>query len=176
MNLLEKAIKFAEEKHAGQFRKDGITPYIEHPRSVLSIAHNKFYKTFSMNDYAVCILHDTMEDCGVTWQCLESEFNAQVADGVLFLTKHSSYASKKVYYESLSNKSFEIKSIKLCDRLANLYDTLYLSLNSKNRSFASYYIKDTIDLLDLIYYKDSQHIIIPYILDTMHQIERNLYV
>jgi len=40
--------------------------------------------------------------------------------------------------------------IKLCDRLCNLIDTLALDTSEKNRSFASYYIKDTIDLLDRV--------------------------
>lgn len=34
MAITERALEFATKAHEGQFRKDGVTPYIEHPEIV----------------------------------------------------------------------------------------------------------------------------------------------
>ena len=40
MTILKKALEIATKAHEGQFRKDGITPYITHPVAVRDIALN----------------------------------------------------------------------------------------------------------------------------------------
>lgn len=61
-----KALAFARELHKDQLRKDG-QPYIVHP---LTMACHAI--TIGLDDdviIAACLLHDVVEDCGVT-NCL----------------------------------------------------------------------------------------------------------
>ena len=69
-NDLKRAIDFAKDIHAGQFRKDGITPYINHLLMVLKLAYS-YIELFHMqtlkdlqeiNDvYVSYVLHDVLE-------------------------------------------------------------------------------------------------------------------
>ena len=83
-----KAFHFAEEKHSGQFRKDG-TPYIIHPVEVAKILEERDFNTD-----VICgaLLHDTVEDCNVTIDELKSTFNhqiAQIVDAVTAIRKEN---------------------------------------------------------------------------------------
>ncbi len=81
-----KAFHFAEEKHSGQFRKDG-DPYIIHPVEVAKILEERDFNT---DVICAALLHDTVEDCGVTTTELQSTFNkqiAQIVDSVTAITK-----------------------------------------------------------------------------------------
>ena len=51
------ARSIAEEAHLGQFRRDGKTPYIEHPRQV---SHRLYH--LDDNYIAAAWLHDVIED------------------------------------------------------------------------------------------------------------------
>ena len=58
MNIIDKAINFAAEAHAGQFRKGTNTPYITHPFAVgMSLQRVRC----SDEVIAAGILHDTIE-------------------------------------------------------------------------------------------------------------------
>lgn len=83
-----KAYNFAKEKHNGQFRKGG-DPYIIHPVEVASILEKLDFNT---DVIASALLHDTVEDCGVTIKDIETEFNKQIAeivDSVTAITKEN---------------------------------------------------------------------------------------
>ncbi len=58
--LTKKALLIAEQAHAGQYRNDGVTPYIVHP---LAVAEN-----FKDDEMAICaaLLHDVIEDSYIT--------------------------------------------------------------------------------------------------------------
>ena len=60
-----KAVTFATEAHKGQMRKRSAIPYIYHP---LNLACHAL--SMNITDDAViaaCLLHDVVEDCGVTY-------------------------------------------------------------------------------------------------------------
>ncbi len=81
VSLVERAYKFAFEKHFLQRRRSG-EPYITHPVEVTEILADL---EMDEQTLAAGILHDTVEDCGVTIEELESEFGHEVAmlvDGV----------------------------------------------------------------------------------------------
>ena len=83
-----KAYNFAKEKHQHQFRKDG-QPYIIHPLQVASILE---HLDFNTDVISAGLLHDTVEDCGVTIEEINNIFNKQVAqivDAVTAITKES---------------------------------------------------------------------------------------
>ena len=58
MNI-ETAEKIARQLHEGQFRADGVTPYIEHPKAVTELV-----KEYGGSEKCVCVawLHDIMEE------------------------------------------------------------------------------------------------------------------
>lgn len=125
VRMLGKAFEFAETAHRGQCRKTG-EPFIAHPVEVALILVD-----LKMDAETLCaaILHDVVEDSGVSLETLEEEFNDQVArlvDGVTKITR--------IEVESLSDKQAEtirkmfvamskdirVIVIKLADRLHNM--------------------------------------------------------
>ena len=83
---LQRAYDLAEERHRGQLRKSG-DPYITHPLSVASILAELGMDTTTL---IAGLLHDTVEDTGLTKEEIEAEFGAEVAhlvDGVTKLDK-----------------------------------------------------------------------------------------
>ena len=84
--LVRRALEYAEEAHKGQMRLSG-EPFVAHPlQTALYLANMRLDST----TLAAALLHDVMEDCGVTFQELEDLFGGQVArlvDGVTKLTK-----------------------------------------------------------------------------------------
>ena len=76
-----KAYNFAKKLHSKQFRKSG-EPYILHPVQVAEILEKL---NFNTDVISAALLHDTVEDCGVTIQELEQTFNkniSQIVDAV----------------------------------------------------------------------------------------------
>ena len=80
---VRQAYRFADEAHLGQLRNSG-EPYITHPIAVaLQCAQWKLDAQALM----AALLHDAIEDCGVTKPELIERFGAPVADLVDGLTK-----------------------------------------------------------------------------------------
>ena len=81
--LLCRAYAYAAEKHEGQSRRSG-EPYITHPLSVALILTE-----LEMDDatLAAGLLHDVVEDCGVSRDQLAGEFGEEIADLVDGVTK-----------------------------------------------------------------------------------------
>ncbi len=81
VDLVEWAYRFAFEKHFTQRRRSG-EPYIVHPVEVTEILADL---EMDEQTLAAGILHDTVEDCGVTIEEVEAQFGHEVAvlvDGV----------------------------------------------------------------------------------------------
>lgn len=85
--LLERAIDFSREAHQGQFRADG-HQYFIHPIRVALIAAEDSELVGEQRQSAAVIglLHDTMEDSGVSGVELSREFGAGVARSVAELS------------------------------------------------------------------------------------------
>ena len=83
VELLRMAYRMADEAHLGQMRKNG-EPYITHPIAVASLCTE-----WKLDAQALmaALLHDTMEDCGVTKSQLIERFGSAVAELVDGLTK-----------------------------------------------------------------------------------------
>ena len=75
--MVQKAIDFATKVHEGQYRKGTDRPYIVHPMEV-----GKIVSTMTQDEEIIsaAILHDTIEDTGVTYEDLKQEFGTRVAD------------------------------------------------------------------------------------------------
>lgn len=74
--LIEKAFVVAKNLHATQKRKDG-TPYIFHPVEVALILAEF---GFDEDVVSAALLHDTVEDCGYSYEEIVFDFNKTVAD------------------------------------------------------------------------------------------------
>ena len=124
--LVEKAWKFAEQAHAGQFRKSG-EPYFTHPCLVASILTDLMIDPPTI---AAGLLHDTVEDCeGITLETIRTNFGDEVADlvdGVTKLNKLDFANREEAQAESLRkmilamSRDIRVVLIKLADRLHNM--------------------------------------------------------
>ena len=75
-NLLEDAVEFAAQKHAGKYRKGTKLPYIVHPMEAAAICASF---TDDVEVLAAAVLHDVVEDAGVMVDELEEKFGSRVA-------------------------------------------------------------------------------------------------
>lgn len=131
LSLLRKAYRFASQAHAGQIRASQ-EPYITHCIEVARILAERVMDAHSL---AAGLLHDTVEDCGVTHDHLVQEFGGQVADLVEGVTKISSLhfgSRQERQVENLRKmilamaKDIRVVIIKLADRLHNVRTLKYL--------------------------------------------------
>ncbi len=135
VQVVRDALAFASEVHTGQSRRSG-SPYIDHP---VSIAQFLAELTLDATTLAAALLHDVVEDCGVTIAEVESRFGADVArlvDGVTKLTKFDTLAgggsaerkpgAENARAESIRKmlvamaEDIRVVLIKLADRLHNM--------------------------------------------------------
>lgn len=148
--LSEKALKFAKEKHKGQYRK-GKKPkeYITHPINVANLV--KKYKESHKIDslVAAAYLHDTIEDTDTTYYDLVKHFGFLVASLVNELTSDKELQRElgKTKYLAIKMKNMSSWAlvIKLCDRLDNVY-----SLVDVDEEFRNKYVNETIYILNFI--------------------------
>ena len=80
---VRQAYRFADEAHLGQMRKNG-DPYITHP---IAVAAQCAEWKLDAQALMAALMHDAIEDCGVTKEDLVERFGAPVADLVDGLTK-----------------------------------------------------------------------------------------
>ncbi|MDO9402756.1 MAG: bifunctional (p)ppGpp synthetase/guanosine-3',5'-bis(diphosphate) 3'-pyrophosphohydrolase [Polaromonas sp.] len=80
---VRQAYRFADEAHLGQIRNSG-EPYITHP---IAVAQQCAEWKLDAQALMAALLHDAIEDCGVTKPELIERFGASVADLVDGLTK-----------------------------------------------------------------------------------------
>ena len=80
---VRRAYRFADEAHLGQIRNGGL-PYITHP---IAVAQQCAEWKLDAQALMAALLHDAIEDCGVTKPELIERFGAPVAELVDGLTK-----------------------------------------------------------------------------------------
>jgi (p)ppGpp synthase/HD superfamily hydrolase len=109
--------------HAHQRRKGAAQePYINHLLEVASLVTEATNGT-DTNAIIAALLHDAIEDQGVSAETIASEFGRQVADIVMEVTDDKSLPKadrKRKQVESAPMKSREAKLIKLADKTSNL--------------------------------------------------------
>ena len=125
--LINKAIYFAKEYHAGQVRKSG-EPFYTHPLEVAYIVSDYNLKTEVI---VTSILHDILEDTEATESMLAEAFGSRIAEMVDRLTRDRSDGSKLSVEQVLRNAWFqndkEVVLIKIVDRIHNISTVNYLS-------------------------------------------------
>jgi (p)ppGpp synthase/HD superfamily hydrolase len=111
--LSERAEEIARRAHAGQFRRDGITPYITHPAGVAARVGEDESRR------AVAWLHDVLEDTPETPDSLAAAgMSAEVIDAVLCLTRLPDHSYENYLLGVLNNPL--ARAVKIADMLHNL--------------------------------------------------------
>jgi GTP diphosphokinase / guanosine-3',5'-bis(diphosphate) 3'-diphosphatase len=119
------AYRFADEAHLGQFRSSG-EPYITHPIAVAGLCAE-----WKLDAQAImaALMHDAMEDCGITKVELIERFGAPTADLVdgltkldklQFSTREESQAESFRKMLLAMSRDVRVILIKLADRLHNM--------------------------------------------------------
>jgi (p)ppGpp synthase/HD superfamily hydrolase len=118
MSTLERAIALAATVHSGQRDKAG-APYILHPLRVM-------LKMKTLETQMAAVLHDVVEDCGVTPALLAHEgFPASVIEAVGALTKRIIDGTAEPYEEFIRRAAQN--PIARLVKLADLEDNMDLS-------------------------------------------------
>jgi hypothetical protein len=96
MSTLERAIAIAAKAHEGQVDKAG-APYVLHPlRMMLRLSKS--------NERITAVLHDVVEDCGVTLETLRAEgFPEQVIEAVDSVTRRPEESYEAFVLRAASN-------------------------------------------------------------------------
>lgn len=125
VELIRRAGVAAINAHEGQLRRTG-EPYVTHPIAVAGITADLGLDEVTI---AAALLHDAVEDTGVTTEWLSQEFGPQVAavvDGVTKLDRLE-FDSKEAQQAATIRKMFiamaqdwRVLLIKLADRLHNM--------------------------------------------------------
>lgn len=119
------ALRFAAERHRGQTRADGSTPYIEHPASVVRILRARGYPEHVQ---AAAALHDVVEDTGTTLAEIAERFGDAVAILVDHVTDPPGMKDADRRIRQLAHVKKmprDAQAVKLADRIANLHDTIH---------------------------------------------------
>ncbi len=129
--LIRKAYEFAKANHGDQLRRSG-EPYMIHPLNVAYILSG-----LELDDETLCaaLLHDVVEDTGVTQEDLEKEFGKSIAEMVAGVTKLGTLRYTTFEEQQVENyrkmflamgKDIRVILIKLADRLHNMRTLKYL--------------------------------------------------
>ena len=122
---VRQAYRFADEAHLGQLRNSG-EPYITHP---IAVAAQCAAWKLDAQALMAALLHDAMEDCGVTKPELIERFGAPVAelvDGLTKLDKLQFHTREENQAESFRKmllamaRDVRVILIKLADRTHNM--------------------------------------------------------
>lgn len=136
--FIKKAFIFSREAHSGQFRRSG-EAYIFHPIGVAEILADL---KLDLASIATGLLHDTVEDTGVTLDQIEKEFGQtvrQLVDGVTKISQMSFRDTHEKQGENIRKmivamgKDVRVILVKLADRLHNMRTLNHMPFEKQNR-------------------------------------------
>jgi (p)ppGpp synthase/HD superfamily hydrolase len=147
--LLSKALRFAAEKHEGDYRDgENALPYATHPFEVCILLRYVGNVT-DEDQLCAAALHDVLEETSVTPSELEAEFGAGVTELVQELTRFEPNSDQtagmskgEIWLLRANMLLAEIKLmspraqvVKLADRLANLREAKLTKTGEKLRRY-----------------------------------------
>lgn len=116
------AVLFAARRHVVQLRKDGKTPYINHPLEVAQILSREG-KVGDPEMLAAALLHDTVEDTDTSPEEIDRQFGPKVRILVMELTEDKSLPKAERRNQTIQHAetlSARAKQIKIADLIANV--------------------------------------------------------
>jgi (p)ppGpp synthase/HD superfamily hydrolase len=133
--LIERALRLAATAHQTQCRKGTDVPYVTHPVQTAWILLRAGFTDDHL--LAAALLHDAVEDAGVTLDELREQFPAEVVETVAAVTerKHDEHGRKRSWEDrkrehlaEIASASLAARALTLADKLHNL-ETLAADLN-----------------------------------------------
>ena len=135
---VREAYRFADQAHLGQFRASG-EPYITPPLAVAGLCAD-----WKLDAQAImaALMHDAMEDCGVTKSELVERFGtptAEIVDGLTKLDKLQFSTREESQAESFRKmllamaRDVRVILIKLADRMHNMRTMGAMAQNKRGR-------------------------------------------
>ena len=140
-DMLDAAYVLAMQAHGAQTRENG-DPYISHPLAVADILAGYRLDTASI---VTGLLHDVIEDTGVTKAELDRRFGATVGglvDGVTKLTRLELQSDRTKQAENFRklvlaiSKDIRVLLVKLADRLHNMRTLHYVQNEERRKRIA----------------------------------------
>ena len=164
-NRLNDAIRYAVEKHEGQYRKGTMMPYIVHPLETMQILYSMSADT---NLMIAGVLHDTLEDTSASKEELELLFGESVSRMVAMHSEDKSKSweeRKQTAIAELAEADKSFKMLVMADKVSNLRSMLrdyraegesfWNRFNRPKAQQAWYYSKIQDALYDLQHYADT---------------------
>lgn len=112
--VLKLCESIAREAHAGQYRRNGVTPYIFHPEEVTSRCESFVGKCGAW-------LHDTIEDTFISEsELLKRGVPQEIVDVVVLVTKREGQPYIE-YLDQIKTNEYAVE-VKVADMLSNLSD------------------------------------------------------
>ena len=139
--LIDAAYDVAAHAHGAQTRDNG-DPYITHPIAVAEILAG-----YHLDVASICtaLLHDTVEDTGVTARDIEARFGATIAglvDGVTKLTRLELQSDRTKQAENFRklvlamSRDIRVLLVKLADRLHNMRTLGFVAKRERRQRIA----------------------------------------
>jgi hypothetical protein len=128
--LVQRADRFADRAHRGQYRKVGGEAFISHPREVMRVLSETGAEESIL---AAALLHDVVEDTPITIDVIEAEFGSDVSALVWGCTEPGTsgnepkapwHLRKQGYLAHLKSAGYGTRMIALADKLVNARDQL----------------------------------------------------
>jgi (p)ppGpp synthase/HD superfamily hydrolase len=146
MDIIDRAFLVAEEAHHNQTYD--IYPYIYHIKMVYDTAKTLGY---DQSILVACILHDILEDTGISYNDINKAFGLEIAEIVFCVTdelgRNRKERKEKTYPKIRSN--WKAVAVKICDRISNVAHS-----NEYNSKMKECYSKENEDFLKNIFNPD----------------------
>lgn len=158
--MIQKALEFAVNAHRGQFRDEAcLLPYVGHPIEVAALLV-RIGEVADEELIAAALLHDTVEESGISIGEIASQFGDRVAENVRQMTREE--PSDMVAFGLSKSELYEVRNrlllegvmrmepgamqIKLADRLSNLIEAKRTRKGAKRNR----YLAQSAAILDAI--------------------------
>ena len=123
--MIMSALQLAVTSHKGQNDKSG-APYIEHVCRVSCAVETKVPAKLRDHAVVVALLHDVVEDTGVTLKQVRTRFGDDVADDVETLTHRMDEKDYSDYINRVARGSETARAVKVADLEDHLRDTSHI--------------------------------------------------
>lgn len=144
------AFLLAAERHRGQTRKDGVTPYITHPVAVRRILVVEGGIT-DPTELQAALLHDLIEDTATTRDEIAHRFGEDTAAMVAELTNDPYWTCKHTgQLQRALGMSAGAARVKIADKIASLRDVIDAPPPYWSDARRARFVAEAVELVELL--------------------------